>query len=164
VTTLAIAGYDISVFLHVTAVMVGFGTTFAEAITLPVALKFGKRHLPYVHRLGLTINKFFAIPAFVIVLATGIYQTSERYDFSEGWISATFALLIIIAVINAVYFIPSDRKLGALAERDIAAAGDAPDFEMSDEYTKKAQVQGIFGTATGIMLVAAVFLMVTKPF
>ena len=73
----AVTSYELSVFLHITAVVVGFGATFAESIMFPVAMKSRPRHLPYVHRLQLAINQYFATPALVIVLATGIYQVSE---------------------------------------------------------------------------------------
>ena len=39
---LAVTSYDFSVFLHVTAVVVGFGSTFAESITFPVAMTLDK--------------------------------------------------------------------------------------------------------------------------
>ena len=55
--TLALTSYDFSLFLHITAVMVGFGATFAESIMFPVAMKMSPRHLPYVHRLQLAINQ-----------------------------------------------------------------------------------------------------------
>ena len=55
--------YEISVFIHVSAVVVGFGATFAEAIMFPVAMKAGERHLPYVHQLQLAINQRMAAPA-----------------------------------------------------------------------------------------------------
>ena len=88
----AIDAYSISVFLHVTAVVVGFGATFAESVTFPVAMKLDPRHLPYVHRLQLTINRYFATPALVVVLATGFYQTADGdWGFGSFWISATFA-------------------------------------------------------------------------
>ena len=44
--TATITSYSISVFLHVTAVVVGFGATFAEAIMFPVAMRLDSRHLP----------------------------------------------------------------------------------------------------------------------
>ena len=65
--------------------MVGFGATFAESIMFPVAMKLSPRHLPYVHRLQLAINQYFATPALLVVLATGFYQVSE----SERGSSAT---------------------------------------------------------------------------
>jgi uncharacterized membrane protein len=164
-TTFAITGFEFSLFIHITAVMVGFGSTFALAIATPVALKLDPRHLPYVHQLSLALNRYFATPALVIVLATGIYQaTSDDYtwDFGDFWISATFAIVIILGGIMGAVFMPSARRLKALAERDIAAAGQGS-YQPSDEYNKRARIEAIFGPITGLLLVLAVFLMVTKP-
>ena len=87
---LAVTSYDFSLFLHITAVMVGLGATFAESVMFPVAMKLSPRHLPYVHRLQLTLNQFFAMPALLVVLATGFYQVSEGdWDFGDFWLSAT---------------------------------------------------------------------------
>ena len=87
---LAITSYEFSVFLHITAVMVGFGATFAESVMFPVAMRLSPRHLPYVHRLQLTINQFFALPGLVIVIATGFYQVSEgNWELGDFWLSAT---------------------------------------------------------------------------
>ena len=33
--TLAVTSYELSVFIHVTAVVVGFGATFAESVLFP---------------------------------------------------------------------------------------------------------------------------------
>jgi uncharacterized membrane protein len=160
---LAVTKYEFSIFLHITAVMVGFGATFAEAIMFPVAMKVGARHLPYVHRLGLAINQWLATPALVIVLATGIYQVSEgNWEFSQFWISATLAIVLVIGGLLGGYFIPADRRLAPMAERDIASSGDG-EVVMSDEYLRQARMEGIVGTITGILLVIAVYLMVTKP-
>jgi hypothetical protein len=67
--------------------------------------------------------------------------------------------------VNFAYFIPTDRKLLPMVERDIAAAGDGEIelSDLSDEYLRKGRVEGIVGAATGILLVLAVFLMTTKP-
>jgi uncharacterized membrane protein len=162
-TVTAITSYNFSIFLHITAVMVGFGSTFALAVTTPVALKLDPRHLPYVHQLEIVLNRFFASPALVIVLATGFYQVSKAHlKFSAFWISATFAIVIVIGGIMGAVFMPTAKKLKALSERDIAAAGDGP-VTLSDEYNKRARLEAIFGPITGLLLVAAVFLMVTKP-
>jgi hypothetical protein len=162
---LAVTGLEFSLFLHITAVMVGFGATFAEAITFPVAMRLNPRHLPYVHRLQLAINQWLTTPAMVIVLATGFYQFAERdeiYDLGDFWLSGTLTIVIIIGGLLGAYFIPTDRKLGAMIEREIAAAPEG-EFKPSEEYLAKGRIEGIVGTVTGLLLVAAVYLMVTKP-
>jgi uncharacterized membrane protein len=162
-TPLAVSSYEISLFLHLTAVMVGFGSTFAEAIMFPVALKMSPRHLPYVHRLQLAINLYLATPALVIVLATGLYQVADAdFEFGDFWLSGTFAIVIIVGGLLGGYFIPADRRLGPMVEREIAAAGDG-EVTLSEEYQRSARTEGVVGTATGILLIIAVYLMVTKP-
>ena len=158
----AVGGYEISLFLHIAAVVVGFGATFAESLTFPVAMRVDPRHLPYVHHLQLAINRWLATPALVIVLATGIYQASGgRWDMGAFWISASFVIVIVLGGLLGAYFIPTDRRLAALAERDIAAAGDGP-VRMSDEYLRRTRAEGFVGAATGVLILLAVFLMVTK--
>jgi uncharacterized membrane protein len=155
---LAATSYDYSVALHITAVVVGFGSTFAESIVFPVAMKVGTQHLPYVHRLQRTINSYFALPAPVVVLATGFYQVADRdWDLGKPWLSISLGLVALIAAVNLAYFIPEDKKLEAMVTSDLAAG------EPSDEYNRRAQREGIFGTLTGVALIVIVFLMVTKP-
>lgn len=159
----AITGYNLVLFLHITAVVVGFGATFAEAIAFPVAMKAGKRHLPYVHRLQLAINQRLTTPALVVVILTGIYQTIDGdWSFGSFWISATFAIAILLGGLLGGYFIPADRRLGPMVEGELAGARGG-DPELSDEYQRGARMEGIVGGLAGVLIIAAVFLMVTKP-
>jgi hypothetical protein len=34
-----VTGHDVSLFLHITAVVIGLGSTFAEGLTFPVAMR-----------------------------------------------------------------------------------------------------------------------------
>ena len=160
---LAVTGFELSLFLHITAVVVGFGATFAEAIMFPVAMGLDKRHLPYVHRLQLAINQWLATPALVIVLATGIYQVADAdFDFGDFWISASMLIVIVLGGLIGGYFIPADRRLGPMVERELAAAGEG-EVTLSDEYQRGARTEGFVGTAAGVLVVIAIYLMVTKP-
>jgi uncharacterized membrane protein len=159
----AVTSYNFSVFLHVTAVVVGFGATFAEAITFPVAMKLSPRHLPYVHRLQLAINQWLTTPALVVVLATGFYQVADGdWELGDFWLSGSLAIVIVIGGLLGAYFIPEDRRLVAMVERELGASPGG-DVQLSQEYLGRARREGIVGTLTGLLIVAAIFLMVTKP-
>jgi uncharacterized membrane protein len=154
-----ITGYTISLWIHISAAVVGFGSTFAEAVTFPVAMKLDKKHLPYVHRLQLFINQRFATPALVIVLITGIYQVSDGdWKFGSFWISATFLIVIILGGLLGGYFVPTDRKLAVQVEKELADGG-----ELSEDYLAQVRREGMFGTISGVLIIIAIFLMVTKP-
>jgi uncharacterized membrane protein len=160
---LAVTGYEISLFLHITAVVVGFGATFAEAIAFPVAMQMSPRYLPYVHRLQLAINTRLAGPAMVVVIATGFYQVADGdWDLGDFWLGASILIILVIGGLVGAYFIPADRRLGAMVERELAAAGEG-EVTLSDEYQRGARTEGIVGAITGLLIVVAIFLMVTKP-
>jgi uncharacterized membrane protein len=154
-----ITALNVSIWIHVTAAVVGFGSTFAEAVTFPVAMKLDKRHLPYVHKLQLFINQRLATPALVVILVTGIYQVSEgNFSFGDMWISVTFLIVIVLGGLLGAYFVPTDRRLFAQITKELADGG-----EPSKEYLAEVRREGILGTITGILIVVALFLMVTKP-
>jgi uncharacterized membrane protein len=155
----AVTAYNVSVFIHVTAVVVGFGATFAESVLFPVAMKLDRRHLPYVHQVQLTINRYFANPALLVIILTGFYQVSKgNWSLGDFWISATLVIAIVIGAINGAYFIPADRRLGAMVTRELEAGGD-----LSEEYQRRARAEGMVGALTGFLIIVAIFLMVTKP-
>ncbi len=167
---LGVTSLEVSLSLHIIAVVVGFGATFAEAVMFPVALATGTKHLPYLHRLQLTINRYLATPGLVVVLATGLYMVidspADIYDFSQFWISASLLIVIVIGGLLGAYFVPSDKKLGAMVKAELEAFGpgaDPPLADLSEEYQQGARRQGMVGMLTGVLLVIAIVLMVMKP-
>jgi uncharacterized membrane protein len=157
--TFAISLYDLSVWVHISAVVVGLGTTFVGAVSFPLALRAGTQHLPYVHELQLVISQRLSGPALGLIILTGIYQTIDAdWGFGSFWISATFAIVIVLGAMQGVYFTPTDRKLGALATRELEATGT-----VSDDYQRQARREALMGAIAGVLVIAAVFLMVTKP-
>jgi uncharacterized membrane protein len=159
----AVTAYNVSIFIHVTAVVIGFGATFAESVMFPVAMRLGKQHLPYVHELQITINRYFAGPALLVIVLTGFYQVSKgNWKMSSFWISGTLLIVIVLGGLVGAYFIPTDKKLAAMSEREAATAGEG-EFTPSAEYQALAQREGAIGGLAGLLIVAALFLMITKP-
>jgi uncharacterized membrane protein len=60
------------------------------------------------------------------------------------------------------YFIPEDRRLEGMVERDIQASGSG-EVVLSAEYKRRVRIEGAFGTVADLLVIAAVYLMVTKP-
>jgi hypothetical protein len=85
-----------------------------------------------------------------------------NWSMGTFWISATLAIVIILGGMIGAYFVPTDRRLAEMAERELAAAGDGP-FTPSPEYTRLAQREGGIGALAGILIIIALFLMITKP-
>jgi uncharacterized membrane protein len=160
---LGVTNLEVSLFIHITAAIVGLGVTFAEGLTYPVAMRLNPRFLPYKHRLQLTINALLVAPALVVVLVTGLYQVDELgYELGDFWLSGSLAIVVILAVMLGVYFIPEDRRLQAMVERDIEASGSG-EVALSDEYLRRVRLEAALGTVADLLVIAAVYLMVTKP-
>jgi hypothetical protein len=68
----------------------------------------------------------------------------------------------VIGGLLGAYFIPADRKLGPMVQREIDAAGPG-EVELSPEYRRQSMMEGVVGTTVGVLLVVAIFLMVVKP-
>jgi hypothetical protein len=155
--------YEISLWLHIVAAIVGLGATFATVVLSPVAMKMDARHLPFVHRVQVTINRYMAEPGLLVLIATGVFQVMDgNWDFSSAWVSASFLIAFVLGGMQGAYFIPTDRKLEKLAVADIAASGDGP-VKLSDEYLSTSRTQAIVGGVAGLLIVIAVYLMVAKP-
>jgi uncharacterized membrane protein len=160
---LAVTNYEVSLFIHITAAIIGLGVTFAEAFTYPVAMRMNPRFLPFKHRFQLAINVFLAFPALVVVFATGIYQVSELdLELGDFWLSGSMTIVIVLALMLGAYFIPEDRRLQAMVERDIEVSGSG-DVALSDEYRRRVRLEATLGTFADLLVIAAVYLMVTKP-
>jgi uncharacterized membrane protein len=160
---LAVTSYELSLFIHITAAIVGLGVTFAEGLTYPVAMRMDPRYLPYKHALQLAINKYLALPALVVLLATGLYQADEAgFELGRTWLVGAMSIIALLAVMLIAYFIPEDRRLLAIVQRDIGAS-EGGEVALSDEYLGRVRIEEILGALAGLLVIAAVYLMVTKP-
>jgi hypothetical protein len=88
-----------------------------------------------------------------------------NWNLGSFWISATLTIVIAIGGLLGGYFIPADRKLGPMVQGEIDALGDREITlaDLSEEYQRRGKMEGVVGTITGLLLIAAVYLMVTKP-
>jgi uncharacterized membrane protein len=161
--TLAVSTYQLSLFVHVTAAIIGLGATFVESFTYPVAMRLDPRHLPFKHRLQLWINVSLALPALIVLFATGIYQASEAdYDLGAFWLTGTMGIVLVLAVMLGVYFIPEDLRLQRMVERELAASAGA-NVTLSSEYRRRVLIEEWLGHLAGLLVIAAIYLMVVKP-
>lgn len=159
----AVTVYELFLWLHIVAVIVGLGATFAMVAMSPVAMSMDPVHLPYVHRVQVAINKYMASPGLLVILATGVFMVLDgNWDFGSFWISAALLVVIVIGAMQGAYFIPADRRLEQMAAADIKASGGGP-VTLSEEYLAKSKASGIAGSIAGLLVVVVVYLMVTKP-
>ncbi len=159
----AIRFYDVVLFVHVASAVIAFGVTFAYPIMHVVAQRSDPRSLPYLYRVQTLIGTRLITPAATLVLLAGIYLVADGpYELSTGWISGAFAILIVLLGLGGAFFTPTERKLLAIAERDVAAAG-AGEVTLSAEHAALARRLALGGQLSSLLVLVALFLMVVRP-
>jgi hypothetical protein len=151
--------YNLSLWLHISAAIVGLGATFALSVAFPLAMRMDVRYMPFIHHMNLNVIRKLASPALLVLIVTGIYQGIDSDSMGKPWVSGTFVIAIVLGGLQGAYFIPTDRKLAALSEKELAGGATT----LSDDYQRQAQREGTMGALAGFLIIVAVFLMVIKP-
>ena len=162
--TAAVSFYDVIVWLHVSAVVVGFGSTFAYAIFLTVAARSEARSLPGLLRAMQANDRSLVTIGGVLVLVTGLYlATYPQWEFSAFFIAWGIVAVLVLLGLTHGYFVPNERRAAEAAERDIAAAGTG-DVELGDDFQQANGRLARMGVVAGLIIVLTVYVMVAKPF
>jgi uncharacterized membrane protein len=150
--------YDVVLTIHILAVVLAFGVVFAYPIIDSQMRRAGPVALPNLHRLHLVLATRLVQPAMTVVLLAGLYLALDRWSLGDPWISATFAILIVLFGLTGAILIPADKRLAELAERDLQAGG-----EPSADYVALSRRADLVGSVALLLVVVAIFLMVAKP-
>ena len=156
----AVTFYDVTVFLHILAVVLAFGPTFAYGLFLAVAQRDGERALPAVARAILTWDRTAGTIGMVVILVSGLYLAGDRWDFSEFFVSWGFVAIIVLFGLAHGFFIPRTRQAVELAERDLKS----PEGKLSDEFDAVNQSLAKVGPIAGLIVVLTIYVMTAKPF
>nr|MBA2600271.1 DUF2269 family protein [Actinomycetota bacterium] len=141
-------------FLHVLLAIVAVGFNASYGIWTARAAKEPEHELHTLKGIR-TLDDRFANPAYVLLLVTGVSMVLVG-DLSFGtlWISAALGLYVVMALVAITIFTPALRKQIALVE-----AGE----QRSDAHAALAKRSGMVGGILALLVIAIVFLMVTKP-
>ena len=78
--------YEVVLAIHIMAVVVTFGVTFAYPIMFAVAARHDPRSLPLLHRIEYTIERMLVNPGLLLVLLAGVYLASKGHDWSHFFV------------------------------------------------------------------------------
>ncbi len=150
--------YDVVLTIHILAVVLAFGVVFAYPIIDSQMKRAGPAALPNLHRLHLVLATRLVQPAMTVVLLAGLYLALDRFSLGDPWISATFAILIVLFGLTGAILVPADKRLVELAESDLKS-GSGP----SAEYVALSRRADLVGSVALLLVVVAIFLMTGKP-
>ena len=155
---LAASAYELVLALHVMAVVVSFGVTFAYPIMFAVGARTDPRSLPLLHRIEYTLTRRLINPGLVVVLGAGIYLASDGHLWSEFFVQWGLAVVVVIGGVLGAVMLPTSKRAEQLAERDLAAAG-----AMSDEYRALTRRLASLGSLLSVLVLVTILIMVVKP-
>lgn len=154
----AISFYSVVLWLHISAVVLAFGVTFAYPVIGAVAKAHSVGDLAAYHRFQVTLTRRWITPLMGVVLLAGLYLALDGpYDFGEPWVGATFLLLIVLFGMVGAVFAPTERKMAEWAERDSATG------KLGADYLAAERKMNIAGPLAGLLILLSIFLMTTKP-
>lgn len=160
----AVQFYDVVTFLHITAVVIGFGPTFAYGVFSMVAAGEGLRASLGVARGIVRWNQTGLTIGMVIILLTGLYLAGDGpWDFGDFFVSWGFVAIIALFGLAHGYFMPRERQVLAMLERESDAAGDRG-TERSPELDKLDNQIAKVGGFAGLLVILTIYVMTAKPF
>jgi hypothetical protein len=154
----AVAFWQVVLAIHIAAVVIAFGVTFAYPVFIVVGGKMDPRGLPWFHRMQLQVARRLINPGLAVVLIAGIYLASKLSMWHFFYVQWGVAVVVVLGGLEGAFMIKQERKLADLAEHDIAAAGDGP-VQLGAEYEALAKRVGTVGAAMSVLVLVTVYLM-----
>jgi Predicted integral membrane protein (DUF2269) len=148
--------------IHIMAVVVAFGVTFAYPIMFAVAARHGPRGLPLMHRVEYTIERWLINPGLLLVVLTGIHLATKGHHWSDFFVQWGLGAAIVIGALTGSVMIPTAKRAEKAAERDVAASGDGT-VTLSDEYRAFARRLSIVGTLLSVLVLVTILFMTIRP-
>jgi hypothetical protein len=161
--TPAVAFYDVVVWLHITAVVVAFGPTFAFGIYGAMTTRNHPRAVPALLEAQNTISRTLITWGGIVVLLSGVYLAADGDWFDTFFVG--FGIVAILGLLGLThgFFLPNDRRALRAAERDIEAAGSGP-VEFGEEFNRAVAASSRVGPIAGLIIVLTIYVMAAKPF
>jgi hypothetical protein len=152
---LAVTGYSVVLSVHVMAIVLAFGVTFAYPIMGPFVAKNHPGSLRALHEIQERIGKFLITPMATVALGTGLYMASDHDLFDQTWVQVPLGILVFLLGLGGAFFAPQERRAAELAP----AEGQPPTPEYLAVVGRVARVGGF----SSLLILVAIFFMVAKP-
>ena len=158
---IAVTFYTFVLAAHIASIVIAFGVTFAYPVMYAVGLKKEPRAMPGFHRIQDSVGKFVISPFLALALLCGIYLASKLEVWSDFYVQWGLAVIIVLGALGGAFFAPRERKLGELAERDVAASGNG-EVRFSAEYLALRRQVSIVGYVAAALVLLTIYFMTAQ--
>jgi uncharacterized membrane protein len=158
-TTPAVAFYEVVLALHIIAVVIAFGATFAYPVLLGTITKADPRALPALYRALHAISRRVITPGLAAILIFGIYLASHLHLWSSFFVQWGLGVTIVIGAVEGMYLGRREKRLVEVADRDVAAAGDGTVTFSAEHDSLVRQIGGV-GALMDLLVILTIYFMV----
>jgi hypothetical protein len=158
----AVTFYTFVLAVHIAAIVIAFGVTFAYPVMYAVGTRTEPRSMPGYHRIQDAVGKRVISPFLGLALLAGIYLASKLHVWSAFYVQWGLGVIILLGALGGAFFAPRERRLAELAERDIAAADQASPG--SKQVTFSGEYQDVRRLVFRVNLAANVLILLTIYF
>jgi hypothetical protein len=163
----AVTFYTFALAVHIAAVVIAFGVTFAYPVMYAVGIRAQSRSMPGLHRVQDAVGKFVISPFIALALLAGIYLASKLHAWSAFYVQWGLVVLIVLGGLGGAFFAPKERRLAELAERDIAAAdraapGSGGAIVFGAEYKAARQQVLAVGLTANVLVLLTIYFMTAQ--
>ena len=157
----AVAFSQVVLAIHIAAVVVAFGVTFAYPLIIALGTRLDPRALPWFHQLQVKLGQRLISPGLLVILLAGIYLASKLHQWGQFYVQWGLAVSIVLGALGGLFYSPHERKLGELAERDVKAAGDR-EVRLSEEYFAVRRRYEIGAWGGPLLVLITIYLMTVQ--
>jgi hypothetical protein len=158
--------YTFALAVHIAAIVIAFGVTFAYPVMYAVGTRSEPRSMPGYHRIQDAVGKRVISPFLGLALLAGIYLASKLHVWSAFYVQWGLGVIILLGALGGAFFAPRERRLAELAERDIAAADQASpgskQVAFSSEYQDVRRLVFRVNLAANVLILLTIYFMTAQ--
>ena len=161
--------YDLLLFLHLVAVVVGFGSVMLNGLYAARAKKAGGREGVAIAEANTFVSYKVAEPFIYAVFVLGILLVlvgDPPWAWDQAWINISMVLYIVGVALSHAVMRPAIKRLNSLTAQlasagpNPAAGGPPPEVAEVEALEKRV---GLVGMVLDLIVVVVIYLMVFKP-
>jgi hypothetical protein len=157
--TPAVTFWEVILAVHIMAVVVAFGVTFAYPLLFFVGSKLDPQAMPWFHRMQQVLGRRLISPGLGVVLIAGIYLASKLHQWHHFYVQWGLAVAIVLGGLEGGFMVRQEGKLAELAQRDLAGSASA-EVQWSSEYEALGKRVGAVGALMSVLVLVTIYLMV----
>jgi len=157
----AVTFYTFVLAVHIAAIVIAFGVTFAYPVMYSVGARLEPRSMPGFHRIQDAVGKRVISPFLGLALLAGIYLASKLEVWSDFYVQWGLVVIVLLGALGGAFFSPRERRLAELAERDVTAAGDGQ-VVFGEEYKALRMRVLSVGLTANVLILLTIYFMTAQ--